>query len=95
MKLSHHPKLWMQVREENNIVNITIELMMLCTCENFMDNNKYLLFLFWDILCEGPLVQEGLTLLVNYPFDALDISLESQTVDVRKAYKKMALKYRE
>lgn len=43
----------------------------------------------------GPLVQEGLTMLVNYPFDALDISIESQTVDVRKAYKKMALKYRE
>jgi hypothetical protein len=42
----------------------------------------------------GPLVQEGLTLLVNYPFDALDISIESHTTDVRKAYKKMALKYR-
>jgi DnaJ-class molecular chaperone len=33
-------------------------------------------------------------MLVNYPFDALDISLESETVDVRKAYKRMALKYR-
>lgn len=41
----------------------------------------------------GILVQEGLTLLVNYPFDALDISIESPVLDVRKAYKKMALKY--
>jgi len=46
------------------------------------------------IIVIGPLVQEGLTLLVNYPFDTLDISIESQTVDVRKAYKRMALKYR-
>eukprot|EP00603_Paraphysomonas_imperforata_P006792 CAMPEP_0114417826 /NCGR_PEP_ID=MMETSP0103-20121206/3171_1 /TAXON_ID=37642 ORGANISM="Paraphysomonas imperforata, Strain PA2" /NCGR_SAMPLE_ID=MMETSP0103 /ASSEMBLY_ACC=CAM_ASM_000201 /LENGTH=662 /DNA_ID=CAMNT_0001586145 /DNA_START=52 /DNA_END=2037 /DNA_ORIENTATION=+ len=46
-----------------------------------------------DAVDAGPLVQEGLSMLVNYPFDALDISIESQTVDVRKAYKKMALKY--
>lgn len=54
----------------------------------------FVLFVSADPIHIGPLVQEGLSMLVNYPFDALDISLESETVDVRKAYKRMALKYR-
>eukprot|EP00602_Paraphysomonas_sp_CaronLab_P005155 CAMPEP_0185035766 /NCGR_PEP_ID=MMETSP1103-20130426/27728_1 /TAXON_ID=36769 /ORGANISM="Paraphysomonas bandaiensis, Strain Caron Lab Isolate" /LENGTH=805 /DNA_ID=CAMNT_0027573011 /DNA_START=118 /DNA_END=2532 /DNA_ORIENTATION=- len=41
----------------------------------------------------GELLQQGLHFLANYPFEALDITLGSQTIDVRKAYKKLALKY--
>jgi hypothetical protein len=38
------------------------------------------------------LLKEGLDLLVNKPFDALDIPIGSKTIDIRKAYKKLALK---
>jgi hypothetical protein len=37
----------------------------------------------------GELLQKGLNILANAPFDALDIPLSSQTIDVRKAYKKV------
>lgn len=37
----------------------------------------------------GELLQKGLNMLANAPFDALDIPLSSQTIDVRKAYKKV------
>lgn len=43
----------------------------------------------------GEVLQRGLAALANSPFDALGIDLNAGTVDVRKAYKKMALKYRE
>jgi hypothetical protein len=38
------------------------------------------------------LLKEGLDLLGNKPFDALNIPVGSKTVDIRKAYKKLALK---
>lgn len=41
----------------------------------------------------GADLQKGLAILANSPFDALGIDLASKTIDVRKAYKKMALKY--
>jgi curved DNA-binding protein CbpA len=41
----------------------------------------------------GAMLQSGLALLANAPHEALDIKLGAQTIDVRKAYKKMALKY--
>lgn len=41
----------------------------------------------------GELLQNGLRILANAPHSTLDIDLSAQTVDVRKAYKKMALKY--
>jgi curved DNA-binding protein CbpA len=41
----------------------------------------------------GELLQQGLCSLANSPHDALDLVLNAQTIDVRKAYKKMALKY--
>ena len=41
----------------------------------------------------GSLLHGGLHQLVESPFEALSIPLGSQTIDVRKAYKKMALKY--
>ena len=37
----------------------------------------------------GEMLQKGLTVLANAPFDALDIPLSSQTIDIRKAYKKV------
>ena len=42
----------------------------------------------------GADLQKGLAMLANSPFDALGIDINAGTVDVRKAYKKMALKYR-
>lgn len=41
----------------------------------------------------GELLKEGLNKLSNSPYSALDIEIGAQTIDVRKAYKKMALKY--
>jgi curved DNA-binding protein CbpA len=41
----------------------------------------------------GELLQDGLRILANAPHSTLDIDLSAQTIDVRKAYKKMALKY--
>jgi len=41
----------------------------------------------------GSDLQKGLAMLANSPFDALGIDINAGTVDVRKAYKKMALKY--
>ena len=41
----------------------------------------------------GSLLKNGLTKLATNPFDALGVPLGSKTVDIRKAYKKMALKY--
>ena len=41
----------------------------------------------------GKLLHNGLSHLANSPFEALSIPIGSQTIDVRKAYKKMALKY--
>lgn len=41
----------------------------------------------------GEILKEGLAFLANCPFEALDIHLSSQTIDVRKSYKKLALKY--
>ncbi len=41
----------------------------------------------------GALLKNGLTKLATNPFDALGVPLGSKTVDIRKAYKKMALKY--
>ncbi len=38
------------------------------------------------------LLKEGLDFLANKPFDALDIPIGSKTIDIRKAYKKLALK---
>ena len=38
------------------------------------------------------LLKKGLDLLNQKPFDALDIPIGSKTVDIRKAYKKLALK---
>jgi curved DNA-binding protein CbpA len=42
--------------------------------------------------CSG-LLKKGLNLLQAMPFDLLGLDLNSATVDVRKAYKKLALKY--
>ena len=41
----------------------------------------------------GVLLKNGLNKLATNPFDALGVPLGSKTVDIRKAYKKMALKY--
>jgi DnaJ-class molecular chaperone len=46
-----------------------------------------------DSFDAGALLKEGLNFLANCPFEALDINLASQTIDVRKAYKRLALKY--
>lgn len=43
----------------------------------------------------GSDLQRGLALLANSPFDALGVDVCAGTVDIRKAYKRMALKYRE
>jgi hypothetical protein len=43
----------------------------------------------------GSDLQKGLAILANSPFDALGVDICAGTVDIRKAYKKMALKYRE
>lgn len=42
----------------------------------------------------GSDLQRGLAALANSPFDALGVDIGAGTVDIRKAYKKMALKYR-
>ena len=42
----------------------------------------------------GQDLQKGLAVLANSPFDALGVDVLAGTVDIRKAYKKMALKYR-
>ena len=42
----------------------------------------------------GSDLQKGLAILANSPFDALGVDLGAGTIDIRKAYKKMALKYR-
>jgi hypothetical protein len=41
----------------------------------------------------GSLLQKGLGMLASSPYDALDLAVGAQTIDVRKAYRKMALKY--
>jgi curved DNA-binding protein CbpA len=41
----------------------------------------------------GALLKRGLTSLANNPHEALNIPLGAQTADVKKAYRKMALKY--
>lgn len=41
----------------------------------------------------GALLSKGLALLVNNPHDTLGVDIGAQTIDIRKAYKKMALKY--
>eukprot|EP00602_Paraphysomonas_sp_CaronLab_P013084 CAMPEP_0185040562 /NCGR_PEP_ID=MMETSP1103-20130426/38782_1 /TAXON_ID=36769 /ORGANISM="Paraphysomonas bandaiensis, Strain Caron Lab Isolate" /LENGTH=806 /DNA_ID=CAMNT_0027579923 /DNA_START=84 /DNA_END=2501 /DNA_ORIENTATION=+ len=41
----------------------------------------------------GATLKKGLALLANSPYEALGLPIGAQTVDVRKAYKKMALKY--
>lgn len=41
----------------------------------------------------GALLQKGLQILANNPYAALDIELGVKTIDVRKAFRKMALKY--
>lgn len=41
----------------------------------------------------GTLLQRGLGLLASSPYEALEIPVGCGTIDVRKAYKKMALKY--
>jgi DnaJ-class molecular chaperone len=41
----------------------------------------------------GALLQKGLQILANNPYAALDIQLGVQTMDVHKAFRKMALKY--
>ena len=41
----------------------------------------------------GALLQKGLAALTNNPHDALGVPLGAQTVDVKKAFRKMALKY--
>lgn len=41
----------------------------------------------------GALLQRGLGLLASSPYEALGIPVGCGTIDVRKAYKKMALKY--
>lgn len=46
-----------------------------------------------DCFDAGPQLREGLNFLANCPFEALDINLSSQTIDVRKSYKRLALKY--
>jgi hypothetical protein len=52
-----------------------------------------------DGLCDGisvnagELVAEGFSWLSANPFEALSIPLTSETADIRKAYKKLALKY--
>lgn len=38
-------------------------------------------------------LKKGLAVLANAPFDVLGVNTEARTVDVRKAYKKLALKY--
>ena len=38
-------------------------------------------------------LKRGLTILSNTPFDVLGLPMEARTADVRKAYKKLALKY--
>ena len=42
----------------------------------------------------GSDLQKGLAILANSPFDALGVDIGAGTMDIRKAYKKMALKYR-
>lgn len=42
----------------------------------------------------GSDLQKGLAILANSPFDALGVDIGAGTIDIRKAYKKMALKYR-
>ena len=37
-------------------------------------------------------LRKGLAVLSNAPFDVLGLNTEARTVDVRKAYKKLALK---
>ena len=39
------------------------------------------------------LLKKGLTLLSNTPFETLDVNMGARTQDIRKAYKKLALKY--
>lgn len=41
----------------------------------------------------GRVLQRGLALLASSPYEALGIAVGCKTIDVRKAYKKMALKY--
>lgn len=41
----------------------------------------------------GSLLQRGLGMLASSPYEALGIPVGCGTIDVRKAYKKMALKY--
>eukprot|EP01035_Chromulina_nebulosa_P068855 gene68855-94366_t len=39
------------------------------------------------------LLKKGLTLLSNTPFETLEVNIGARTQDIRKAYKKLALKY--
>jgi hypothetical protein len=41
----------------------------------------------------GALLQRGLGLLASSPYEALGIPLGCKTIDVKKAYRKMALRY--
>eukprot|EP01036_Dinobryon_divergens_P001523 gene1523-1987_t len=41
----------------------------------------------------GELLQRGLTALANAPHEALGVTIGASTQEIRKAYKKMALKY--
>ena len=46
-----------------------------------------------NIVDAGRLLQKGLTVLNNNPYEALGLDLKAGTIDVKKAFRKMALKY--
>jgi hypothetical protein len=46
-----------------------------------------------NIIDSGDLLRLGLNILADSPLDALSLTVGAKTLDVRKAYKKLALKY--